>query len=45
MTQQSKINIRLFTINDAHDIAHVHIASWQAIYRGQISDDILNKTG
>lgn len=37
-----KTNIRLATKADANQIAHVHIASWQAIYRGHIPDDILN---
>ncbi len=38
----SEISIRRAAENDAEDIAAVHIASWQAGYRGIISDQFLD---
>jgi L-amino acid N-acyltransferase YncA len=37
-----KTTIRSATKNDAHQIAYVHIVSWQATYRGLIPDNILD---
>jgi hypothetical protein len=33
--------IRIATIDDAIDIAAVHVRSWQTAYRGMIPDDFL----
>lgn len=41
--QNSKVNIRYAIETDAPAIASVHVVSWQKIYRGHISDEILNK--
>lgn len=35
------MNIRNATINDASAIARVHVASWQAAYKGLMPDDFL----
>lgn len=37
-----KKNLRLTDKSDAKQIAAVHIASWQAIYRGHLSDHLLD---
>lgn len=37
-----RVNIRKASLNDANNIANVHIVSWKAIYRGQVSDAVLN---
>ena len=37
-----EIKIRKATIEDVPDIARVHIRSWQAAYRGIVSDKFLN---
>jgi ribosomal protein S18 acetylase RimI-like enzyme len=36
------MQIRQATIADAQSIARIHIASWQAAYRGQIPDAVLD---
>lgn len=40
--KRSNTQIRLATEKDVRDIASVHIASWQKIYRGHIPDIILD---
>lgn len=35
--------IRKATVEDAEDIAKVHVESWKSAYRGIISDDYLNR--
>lgn len=37
------MRIRLATIDDVPDIAHVHVESWKSTYKGIISDDYLSK--
>ncbi|MGB7767558.1 MAG: GNAT family N-acetyltransferase [Verrucomicrobiia bacterium] len=37
------MQVRPATISDAQTIARIHVASWQAAYRGQMPDDFLNK--
>ena len=37
-----QINIRTAVSNDAPAIAHVHVASWQSAYKGQLPDAILD---
>lgn len=36
-------NIRKATLEDAHAMAIVHVASWQQTYRGQIHPDFINE--
>lgn len=36
------MQVRQATISDAHQIAHIHVASWRAAYRGQIPDEVLD---
>ncbi len=36
-------NIRKATIDDAHDMAIVHVQSWRQTYRGQINQDFINE--
>jgi ribosomal protein S18 acetylase RimI-like enzyme len=33
--------VRKAILNDAHAIAHVHVASWRTTYRGVLSDEFL----
>lgn len=33
--------VRTAILNDAHAIAHVHVASWRTTYRGVLSDEFL----
>jgi len=33
--------VRLATLDDAADIARVHVASWRTTYRGMLPDDFL----
>jgi len=35
--------VRDATVEDAHAIADVHVASWRWAYRGQLSDDLLSR--
>lgn len=39
------MEIRRATVDDAHGISAVHVASWQAAYRGLIADDFLDGLG
>ena len=36
------MDIRAATISDAHDIAEVHVTSWQSAYRGLMPDSVLD---
>lgn len=37
------MNIRIARLDDAEELATVHVASWQSAYRGIIADDFLQK--
>lgn len=42
MNQDNETLIRIANLSDARQIAKIHIASWQKIYRGVIPDSLLD---
>lgn len=38
----TEVNLRIADINDAEQIAKIHVLSWQATYRGYIPDSVLD---
>lgn len=42
MENNSVLNIRKANVTDAHEIAIIHVVSWQAVYRGLIPDIVFD---